>query len=169
MTLVLALESEGSVHLATDSFLGNAGEKDLIDQPKWFTLHGVTFGYAGDLSVIQLVRYGLKFRSRRSRESIDQYLSRYALAIRTRLLETDIKDHASFIAAIEDRVYTIQEDWSVIRSYHRYAAIGIGAPYALGSLASTPGLPPKDRLDLALHAASRHSAGVSPPFYFRTL
>lgn len=170
MTLVVALESEGGIHMGTDSFIGDTMQKDTLDQPKWFTSSGVTFGYAGDISVIQIVKYDLKFRARKRNENPEEYLSRYAFAIRRRLSMHDIgsKDGAFFIAALDDRIFTIQEDLSVFRSAHGYAAIGVGSLVALGSLASTLGLPPRERLEKALTAATQHSFGVSPPFHFMT-
>jgi hypothetical protein len=50
-----------------------------------------------------------------------------------------------------------------------YTAVGCGAQVAHGVLYATPSMPPRRRLQLALEAAQRHSAGVRGPFrYIKT-
>jgi hypothetical protein len=46
-----------------------------------------------------------------------------------------------------------------------YAAIGSGAAHALGALGVTEHMSPEPRLELALEIATKHNAGVRPPYH----
>lgn len=58
------------------------------------------------------------------------------------------------------------EGFAVSRSAWGYAAIGSGAPFALGSLASTEYHSPDERVRIALAAAVRHSVSCAEPLRF---
>jgi hypothetical protein len=67
------------------------------------------------------------------------------------------------------RLYAVDTDYA-IHPADGYTAIGSGAPYALGSLHATDGLPhPRSRVEAALHAAHTHCTSVRPPFTIHDL
>jgi ATP-dependent protease HslVU (ClpYQ) peptidase subunit len=163
MTVVAALEEGRTVHLAGDSFAGSDVERDVVDRPKWFFTHGMTVAYAGSYAVAQMVEHSVAWRALRRGEKELSYLVEMAGLCRRACEKVGLKEGPSLLVALRGRVYVVQEDWSVIRSAHGYAAIGSGAPYALGSLASTEG-DPSNRLTSALEAAERHCTLVGRPF-----
>ena len=68
------------------------------------------------------------------------------------------------LVATKGRVFRICSHLSVSESATGYDAIGSATPHALGSLASTEGRPPDERVGTALRAAERHHGGVAGPF-----
>ena len=51
----------------------------------------------------------------------------------------------SFLVAYQGRLFSIQSDYQVCETNRGFHAIGCGADYALGSLASTAGQPAEQR------------------------
>ena len=75
----------------------------------------------------------------------------------------------TFLVGYRGRLYEIDCDFQVGIPAANYAAVGCGAQLCLGSLYSTTGQPPRDRLRQALRAAEQFSAGVRGPFVLREL
>ena len=81
-------------------------------------------------------------------------------------LMRDAFDHAGFVIsddncfdaafAVDGWIVVIESDWQVGIYADGYVAIGSGAQVALGSMYSTVGLRPEDRVRLAVMAASKY-------------
>ncbi len=69
-----------------------------------------------------------------------------------------------FIVGIRGKLFTIEEDFQVAESADEFTATGCGIELALGSLHTSEGWGPVDRIQLALGAAQRFSGGVREPF-----
>lgn len=63
-------------------------------------------------------------------------------------------------------LYTVEEDFQLGEPACGYDSVGCGSDIAMGSLYSTVGQPPQERLNKALCAAEAFSAGVGAPFLF---
>lgn len=180
MTCIVAIEHEGIVHLGSDSFLGGAFTRDQLDRPKFFT-KGPRFviGFAGGLRGAQIVEHDIVFRKWRKTESEESYLvtevaKKLQIAFKkvgaSILDEGHVESHDSyFLVCINGRIFVIQEDYSVIRSRHGFAAIGAGQDFALGTLYSlekwASKMPPKAKVQAALEVASEFSPQVCGPFH----
>jgi hypothetical protein len=72
------------------------------------------------------------------------------------------------LLALDGELFTINREFGVCNTANTYEAIGQGCEPALGSLHTIAqlGLPPQERLYLALKTAERHTCVVSPPFTF---
>lgn len=70
----------------------------------------------------------------------------------------------SFMFGYRGKLYQCDIDFHVYQVTDDFAAIGCGAHYAMGSLYATKKQPVKQRLMLALEAASHFSGAVRPPF-----
>jgi hypothetical protein len=75
-----------------------------------------------------------------------------------------------FLVGVKGRLFQIESDFQVGESELNFDSIGCGSPYALGSLYSTRNNEkylknPKLRIEEALKAAAKFSAGVSENFY----
>jgi len=81
----------------------------------------------------------------------------------------DVETGGSFLVAHEGRLFSIQSDYQVGEAVRGYHAIGCGADYALGSLASTEHLPPEERVRKALECAELFNGGVRAPFTIQCL
>jgi len=73
----------------------------------------------------------------------------------------------TFIVGIDNKLFKIQEDYSVLEPESGYCAVGCGEDIALGSLYTTEGLnlAPADRVKIALEAAEKFSSMVQRPFH----
>lgn len=171
MTCVVAVEDpSGIAWIGSDSFLGSESYRERTDRPKWFRYGPyLVIGYAGVIRPAQVIEFGPPPRAQKGHESDRQYLiTVVATAIRKAHLEAGIgkKDlDFAYVATYGGRVYTIQADYSVVRSVFGYTAIGEGEQLALGSFASTEDKGAEERAHLALKAAARHSNGVTPKFF----
>lgn len=174
MTCIVALEHAGAAWIGCDSFMGDAHQRDRVDRPKFYVRNGMAIGFAGSIRAAQLVEHGLRFRPHQVSESVQRYLvtevarkirivlNREGAAVREQ--GTDSHE-AEFVVCLRGEVWTIQQDYAVLRSAHGYTASGSGAPFALGALAATPKLEPHRRIMAALKAAATFSTAVCDPFH----
>lgn len=171
----MAIEcGDGRVVIGTDSFIGTYESKDSIDSPKVFRVGPIAIAYAGGMRVPQLLQHTLKV-PRYSEKNASLWTVSLAEQVRQLLVEhgavgTSSEDGhtnaAEMLICVKGKVYLLQGDFAVFRMQRGYAAIGAGAPYALGSLYSTQDLTdPVQRVRMALRAAGQFSPSVSEPFY----
>jgi hypothetical protein len=78
--------------------------------------------------------------------------------------EADREEGGTFLVGVHGRLFTVHDDYQVAEQVTPYAAVGCGADVALGVMYATDHLAPAHRLQVALDAAERHSAGVRGPF-----
>ncbi len=162
MTAVVAVEYEGGVVVGCDSAITtDDGTRDLIDEPKWWRRGAALVAYAGDLQTAQAIKTAT-VRHRPASRDPALYVGALALKARDEIKRLALSEDVSLLVALRGRVYVVELS-GFARSAHGYAAIGSGAPFALGSLASTKG-DAHDRVTAALAAAARHSATCAPPF-----
>jgi ATP-dependent protease HslVU (ClpYQ) peptidase subunit len=81
----------------------------------------------------------------------------------------DAEQGGSFLVAYQSRLFSVQSDYQVCETVRGFHAIGCGADYALGSLASTPGNPAEQRVRRALECAEMLNGGVRAPFRIECL
>lgn len=188
MTCIVALEHDHGVVLGSDSFLGDSSIRDQISRPKFFTKGpGFLIAFSGGLRGAQLVEHGVTFRKIRNNEDEEAYL---VTEVSKKLHDlfskrgANIEDNgfvdthdAEFLVVINKKIFIIQDDYSVVRSKHRFAAVGAGQNFALGALAFmekyvrdsattvSKTLSNRERVRLALEAAAEFSPQVCDPFY----
>jgi hypothetical protein len=80
-------------------------------------------------------------------------------------IENNEESGGCFLVGCKGRLFQVACDFQVGESLLPYMAVGCGRDYALGSLYSTEGLLPEERITKALQAAQQFSAGVREPFY----
>ena len=175
MTCILGIEHEGKVWIGSDSFLGTDTTRDVMDRPKWFWKGPLLLAYSGDCRSAQVIEHSPNFRVFRKSDTEDSYLiTVVAEGIRKRLgrvaavktTQSVESSQAEFIMAFRGKLYTVQEDLSIIRSKHGYVASGAGQEFALGALAALYGdVAPEECMRRALEAAGKHSSQVCAPYH----
>ena len=72
----------------------------------------------------------------------------------------------SFIVGVKNKLFEVQQDYSVLVPRDNFCAVGCGWAVALGSLYSTKDskMPVQDKVRLALEAAEHVAMGVQRPF-----
>lgn len=172
MTCIVGVEHKGHVYLGSDSAMSDGHFTSVVDVPKIFTIRDITFGYTTSFRFADLLQYELKLPPQEDLED-RQYLITVVIKHIRECLKTggfatinnNREQGGTALMVFKQKLYTLQDEFSIIRDIGGYAACGSGTNFALGSLASTAGLAPEKRVELALNAAIKHCCTVSGPIH----
>ncbi len=176
MTCIVAIKDQGKVYFGADSHLSDKDYSYAMKAPKIFRHGPFVFGYAGSVRAGKVFQYDLQLPPV-DYSNLDRYMNREFITVlmdcaERNLLEIDeekaCNDVADLIVGINGQLFEIQSHVQAIEQTNEYMAIGSGARIAFGSLYSTSGLPPRQRLKLALEASAKYSWGVGKPFHYLT-
>lgn len=170
MTCILGLEDKGQVWLGSDSYLGDADSRDILDRPKWFRKGPLVLAYYGGFREAQVLEHSLTIRQPRRNEKPMTFLTNAVAKVVQEGMDANGVHRnngevgAGFLLVYSGLLYTLQEDFSVVRSRRGYAALGIGSAYALGALAALrTRLPPREAITEALQHTCDWCPQVSKP------
>lgn len=76
------------------------------------------------------------------------------------------EEGGTFLAGVAGHLFRIEDDYQVGEARDGFAAAGCGDQAALGALYATSAMASRDRLETAMRAAERLSAGVRGPFVY---
>lgn len=140
--------------------------------------HGeMLVGGVGHARALQIIEHCCKAPEWEECEDAIEYLvGKWIPAVRESLSahgyapQQDGRDEgdSAFLVAARSRVFFIGGDFGV-DEYETSGAIGSGESYAFGALYASTGLPPAERVRLALEAAGCYCTTVSAPFYIEKL
>ena len=177
MTCIVGLEHNGKVTIGGDSAGTNGWLQQTIRADmKVFPIEEFAFGFTSSFRMGQLLRY--KLHPPPFPENVD--LESYMVTIFVDQVRQTLKDGGfaekqheverggCFLVGIRGCLFTVDSDYQVGRSVDGYAAAGCGDDLALGALYATSlsNRSARWRLQTALEAAAKFSAGVAPPFNF---
>ena len=176
MTCIVALRHGKDVFVGGDSS-GIAGwELTIRKDPKIFVSGAYAIGFTTSFRIGQLLQHKLKlppppkndaalypFMINEFVEATRECLKAGGVASK----DKDVEQGGTFIVGVLGRLFIVESDYQVVEPAWPYAAIGSGAPYALGSLATSKG-DPESRLQKALAIAEQFSIGVRGPFHIIT-
>lgn len=172
MTCIAAVAEGKRVWIGADSagvadyrITTRADEKVFINGP-------LLMGFTSSFRMGQLLRYSLVAPKHEAGVSDERYLATAFMdAVRACLrtggwsTKTNEQEHGGeFIVGYKGRLHVIYSDFQVSTPVLPMAAVGCGAELALGSLWTSRGKKPKERVLAALDAAERFSAAVRRPF-----
>lgn len=166
----LAADSAGvdqdTMHLRTDAKVWRASDELVI-------------GSCGSLRVGQLLQYVAHFPPLGGRDEREYLVGPFAAAVRDCLRENGrlkVEEgvecmEGALIVGVRGRLFHIDDHWGVIEPPERFAAVGIGAPEALGAMwalthAASSAAKPRVRLEIALRASERWNTNVRGPFAY---
>jgi ATP-dependent protease HslVU (ClpYQ) peptidase subunit len=170
MTCIVGLETpDKTVIVGSDSFIGD-DLKEIMDRPKYVKRGHLLIASSGNHRPGQLAEYcNVNFRGQRKNEDDLEYITMAVVEpIRKFHRSMDLTKRscgANLLIAYHGHVYTMLDDYAVYRSGYGYMAIGAADAVALGALSATFDLPPKERVERALKAATRHHSNVARPFF----
>ncbi|WP_240351085.1 hypothetical protein [Streptomyces olivoreticuli] len=176
MTVIVGLIHEDQVHIGGDS-AGVAGCKMTIRKdPKTFLNGPYTMGFCGSFRMGQLLHHA--FKAPTPKGDLDRFMTtKFVNKLRACLKtagwarkESEQEQGGTFLVGIYGRLFIVYSDYQVAEPADGYAAVGCGNEFALGALhaTETANLGPRERLTVALTAASHHGTDVSPPFTYAT-
>ena len=144
----------------------------------------MVFGFTSSFRMGNILRYSLSIPDHPERLSDDEYMNtKFIDAVRKALKDhgyTRINNNEEsggvFLVGYKECLYRIDCDFQVgVHALH-YDAVGCGEDYAMGAFHSMEeindyfdikeGITPKQRMEVALRAAVKFSAGVQEPFNF---
>lgn len=171
MTCVVGVAHQGAVWMGGDSAGADGSwSLELRAQSKVFHRAPFLMGFTTSFRMGQLLRFRLvagaptgdleEFMATTFIDAVRQCLKDGGFATR----EKDQEEGGTFLVGVAGRLFTVHEDYQVSEQVHPYAAVGCGAEIAVGAMYATAHLEPGHRLQVALDAAERHSAGVRGPF-----
>lgn len=172
MTCIVGIAENGKVWIGGDS-AGVAGYSLVVraDQ-KVFENGEFLFGFTSSFRMGQLLRYAFSPPARMENTDDYKYLTTTFIDSVRATLKTGGyattkeggEEGGFFLLGYRGKLYSIESDYQVGSAVDSFASCGCGDQIALGSLFSTIGKPPKERIETALRAAERFNAGVRGPF-----
>lgn len=167
MSTVVGVIQEGEIWLGADSMAStDEGYVRNFDAKKIFVNGPYIFAYIGSPRGGQLLQDHVfkppKDINKLPNAVYKQYEDNGALVTDD---DSAIGNQCNFLIAHKHRLYELYSDFQ-LNEIVTYTSIGHGCYIALGSLFSTQELKytPKERIDIALKAASRFSSSTGPPF-----
>jgi hypothetical protein len=150
---------------------------DIGKDKKVFIKGSFIIGFTTSFRMGQLLQYSLEVPEKIGRMSDERYMNTvFVDCVRSCFRvggfltsENGSEVGGNFLVGYNKRVYEIEPDFHVRIPSNGYYACGCGRDLCLGSLFSTKGKRPQDRIKMALNAAARFSAGVRGPFTIKCL
>ena len=180
MTCIAGFVEDGKVWIGGDSAGTNAWlDQDLYDSPKVFRNDDMLIGSCGSARQAQLLRWALKVPDYDPRHEIEKYMVKSFIdAVRECFKaggvgEVDKNLESSlghFLVGYKGRLFAVYDDYQVRVPKLPYAAVGCGSQIALGAMFASEHISSgRERVELALMASERFSAGVRGPFHIEFL
>lgn len=179
-TCIVALADQGKVWIGGDSlaYSSLSGDKASLTNRKVFARKDLAgnkwlFGFTGSYRLGQVLQHVLQLPALdQTLDLLEDMVTRFVPALQRCFKESALESKESgqftggaFLVSVRGRIFNVEKQYSIQESTLPFAAIGCGAPFALGSLFSSEGLNPEERITLALSAAETFSAGVQRPFH----
>lgn len=178
MTCIAAVTSpDGRIWMGGDSagVDGDGYDLGLCRETKVWENGGILFGASGSFRVAQVIRWHMEIPAFTQTSALEYVTGPLVDSIRSALeasgaltkWEEDSTENmgGDLLIGYDGHVFEMWGDFGVGELIHDYGAVGCGGQLACGSLATTEKmkLTPKKRIELALMASERHSAGVRGP------
>jgi len=172
MSCVVAIIQDGVIYMGGDSLaIDDDSNQTLVKDEKVFyktvgKKSKMLMGFVGNYRIGNMMKHIFWCPKRLSNDTTEQYIYDRFIAALKDAVKGEKFDDTSLLLGYEKNLYVIEDDFSVICPVSPYTAIGHGAPYALGALSVlfSFGTTPQMKIEMALTAASEHSAAVKPPY-----
>ena len=177
MTCIVGAVHANRVHIGGDS-AGVAGLSLVVRADKKVFRNGdFVMGFTSSFRMGQLLRYSFVPPKRHVDSDIDKFMATdFVDAVRTCLKNggyaekhADAERAGVFLVGYAGRLFRIESDYQVGEALDGFDAIGCGGEIALGAMFATAARSPQERIETALRAAERFSAGVRAPFHYETV
>lgn len=176
MTCIAGIAHEGKVYIGADS-AGCAGyDLSVRADRKVFTNGPFLMGFTSSFRMGQLLRYAMTPPQRFPDRDVMAFMAvDFIDAVRGCLKaggfarrEAEAEQGGCFLVGYAGRLFEVSSDYQVGEATAGFAAVGCGAPYAMGAMFANARLTPDERIAEALRAAEAHSGGVRAPFHIES-
>lgn len=180
MTCIVGLEYEGQVFLCGDRAASSIDHISINRAPKVYKKFSkkkntpVLIGWAGAFLFGNVLQYKYVPPDIRQGMTPDEYVYHLLIKDLRKCMETNHyqpQDDPGFaMIGVEGKLFTLQEDFSMLHNQVNYNAIGSGSPYAMGAMHAMwnegVNVNPIVFLSKAVEAAAAFSTTVRGPFDF---
>ena len=172
MTCIAGIAEGGTVWLAGDSAGCSGWDLSVRGDPKVFANGPYVVGFTSSFRMGQLLRYSF------SPPSPEPDLHRFMCTAFVDALRQCLKDGGwaskdkeqeeggTFLVGVAGSLFRICDNYQVGVPADGFDAVGCGGQIACGAMFATAGKKPRVRLETAMQAAERLSAGVRGPFAY---
>lgn len=179
MTAIVGLIADKRVWLGSDSAGVNEGTLAIRKDGKVWRIpsHDMVLGTCGSMRISQLLRYRLQPPPIEDGQDVLEYMSTsFADAVAACLRDNGKLEttngvqvmEAHILVGFRSRLFSMDAAMAVMEVADPYAAIGCGAPEALGALyvsSMWEAYTPKALLGIALKCSERFNTDVAGPFH----
>lgn len=177
MTCIAGIAHNGKVYIGADSIASDGYSRTIIATPKVFRRGEFLIGYTSSFRMGQILQHHLDVRPQQENEGNDAYIVvAFVEAVRECLkthgfatVNNSYETGGSFLVGYRGALYSIQDEYQMVRSANGMDACGAGEQYALAALVALPELLPEVRIRRALEISAELCALVSAPFHIETL
>lgn len=168
MTCIVAVVEKGTVYIGADSAGIANYDIHVREDVKAFKNGPFVMGFTSSFRMGQLLHYKFVPPVQECKDDMEFMCVPFIDAVK-KLFKDDgfggpETKGGNFLVGYKGKLYEIEADYQVGIVATNYNSVGVGAPIALGSLYSTQGKPPIQRINKALEAAAYFNAGVVGPF-----
>lgn len=177
MTTVVAIAHHGHVYFGADTAFTT--DCQMTDpEGKLMTLPGlIALGTANDKRAATVLRYAFTpppFPEGGDEQAYMRFTFPEAVrSLLARHIHVGVKYDAEYSALLaligwRGQLWQMHANYAMTQNTDGFDAIGSGSQFALGVLHALPDLPPRERLERALLAASHFDGGTRAPFDYLT-
>lgn len=186
MTCVVGLVANSKVYIGADSLGSGNGVKQVYNTPKLAVLDinyrkdkyslqqvPMLIGYTSSYRMGDLLRYKLTPPPLDTIQGINDYLVVDFIPELIKCFEENhfaktkegSKSGGNFLIGFEERLFQVQDDFSVLEPECAYTAVGSGQEFAMGAMyaLSSVTISPEEQVREAIEAASEFSTTVGGP------
>lgn len=139
-------------------------------EPKIFRKGDFLMGYCHSFRFGQIIQYYFNPPVNNKLHPIEYLVTKFVPELISVLEDNNFTENDSnLIICYDGHIFYIDNDWHVGWDDTNYHAIGSGALVALGSLHSTAGKDPQQRMRMALEASENFITTVCSPFHYLSL
>lgn len=177
MTCIAAIiDKDGVGHIACDSLGSNPRTKNTYINQKIFTVGDMLIGFTSSYRMGQILQYRLELPVAAVGQSLEQWLhTDFVDAVRATLtqngfmhVENNEEAAGTFLIVVSGRIFTVQDDLSILESVDNFEACGSGEDYAratMNTLVSYGVDDPSVILTEAIEAATKYVPSVGGEIY----
>jgi hypothetical protein len=179
MTAIAGLVADGKVWIGGDSAGVGGYSLAIRKDSKVFRNGEFVMGCTSSFRMIQLLRYEFTPPTPLEGSDLHKYMvTQFIPAIRALFknagftrIDSSVESGGTFLVGWRKNLFVIFDDFQVAQLQDNYCACGCGTDLILGSLFTTEGTEatPRERVEWALQAAERFSAGVRGPFVIESV
>jgi ATP-dependent protease HslVU (ClpYQ) peptidase subunit len=177
VTCIVGFVDGDTVWIGGDSAGVSGWDMTVRADQKVFRNGPMLFGFTSSFRMGQLLRYRLvvpdhdpgidtdKFMATSFVDAVRSCLKEYGFAKKSNEEESG----GTFLVGYRGRLFKVEGDYQISVPLDGFNAAGCGSQVALGAIFASGHLQGRERAELALQAAERHSAGVRGPFHIEAI